>query len=79
MKTIEGIVNKQIIAHGGFAPDNIQKIIFASMKEYAEDAIRECAERAETKPEHDYHSDGEGYDYSIVDKESILNLISELR
>lgn len=43
------------------------------------DTIKECAERATTETEHDYHGNGEGYEYSVVDKQSILKLIDEIK
>jgi hypothetical protein len=43
------------------------------------ETIRECAEVAETSVEHDYHGDGEGYEYNIVNKQSILNLIEQVK
>ncbi len=50
--------------------------VLCAMKSYAESALREAAERAAVK----WHSYPEGYNYDrIVDKDSILSLISELK
>jgi hypothetical protein len=84
MRTAEEILKENFAwIPKSLAPDNIYDKFLAQMKtainEARKQAIEECAKRAETMEEDGWDSNGEHYDYRIVDKQSILSLIDELK
>lgn len=50
-----------------------------ALKAAVEEAIRECAEAAETKTETAFSDDIGTYEYQSVDKQSILSLINQIK
>jgi len=62
----------------GSGDDLIADLYEKAINEARIEAIKECAERADTKRETDFSDDIGYYDYNVVDKESILQLINEI-
>lgn len=77
MRTAEDVMWPILKRQPSYVEIDIPEVI-ECMKEYAKEAIEECAERAMTESEYEY-GNVDGYGFNAVSKKSILSLIKELK